>query len=146
MTEGTKEYAEEMGKVMSVGQKLSKTLLSWQTGVLVLLMVLRNLPKIIEWFKKLTGSTKDWFNALNEARKEQGRIMSSVESTLMQTRSELELIINDLKETTQGTVEWKNAIARVNEITKSNLDDTTATIGEVEKVTMPILNNKSSWR
>ncbi|MBQ3875438.1 MAG: hypothetical protein II728_08650, partial [Bacteroidaceae bacterium] len=142
MTEGTKEYAEEMGKVMSVGQKLSKTLLSWQTGVLVLLMVLRNLPKIIEWFKKLTGATKDWFNALNEARKEQGRIMSSVESTLMQTRSELELIINDLKETTQGTVEWKNAIARVNEITKSNLDDTTATIGEVEKVTNAYLEQQ----
>ena len=142
MTEGTKEYAEEMGKVMSVGQKLSKTLLSWQTGVLVLLMVLRNLPKIIEWFKKLTGATKDWFNALNESRKEQARIMSSVESTLMQTRSELELIINDLKETTQGTVEWKNAIARVNEITKSNLNDTTATIGEVEKVTNAYLEQQ----
>ena len=34
MTEGTKEYEEQLGKVMSVGQKLAKTLLSWQTLVL----------------------------------------------------------------------------------------------------------------
>ena len=42
MTKGTAEYAEQLGKVESVGKKLGRTLMSWQTLVLVGLMILRN--------------------------------------------------------------------------------------------------------
>lgn len=69
MTEGTKEYAEQLGKVESVGKKLGKVLFSWQSLVLVGLMVLRNMDRIIaginSLFSNLTKEQK-MLKAVNE--------------------------------------------------------------------------------
>ena len=59
MTEGTKEYAEQMGKVESVGKKLGKVLISWQSLVLVGLMLLRNWDKIVNGIKGLLTNLTD---------------------------------------------------------------------------------------
>ena len=62
MTKGTKEYEEQLGKVESVGKKLGRTLLSWQSLVLVGLMALRKLPDILSsisgWFRNVSTEVK----------------------------------------------------------------------------------------
>lgn len=69
MTKGTAEYAEQLGKVESVGKKLGKVLISWQSLVLVGLMILRNWDSIVSGisglFNKLTKEQK-MLNAVNE--------------------------------------------------------------------------------
>lgn len=70
MTKGTAEYAEQLGKVESVGKKLGRTLMSWQTLVLVGLMILRNWDRIVSGisnlFNRLTREQKA-LRAVNEA-------------------------------------------------------------------------------
>ena len=70
MTKGTAEYAEQLGKVESVGKKLGKVLISWQSLVLVGLMILRNWDRIVSGisglFNKLTEEQK-MLNAVNES-------------------------------------------------------------------------------
>ena len=135
MTEGTKEYAEQLGKVESVGKKLTKTLFSWQSLVLVGLLALRNLEKIKGWLDKIFNSMG---NILSREKVLQQRI-SDLSITAMKAykdeETELGLIIDNLRGVVQGTEEWKLGIERVNEITKSNLSTTHATISEVEAVT-----------
>ena len=53
MTQGTAEYAEQLGKVESVGKKLGKVLISWQSLVLVGLMILRNWDRIVSGINSL---------------------------------------------------------------------------------------------
>lgn len=69
MTKGTAEYAEQLGKVESVGKKLGKVLVSWQSLVLVGLMILRNWDRIVSGisslFNKLTKEQK-MLKAVNE--------------------------------------------------------------------------------
>lgn len=69
MTKGTKEYAEQQEKVVSVRKKLGQVLLSWQSLVLVGLMVLRNMDRIIaginSLFSNLTKEQK-MLKAVNE--------------------------------------------------------------------------------
>lgn len=69
MTKGTAEYAEQLGKVESVGKKLGKVLISWQSLVLVGLMILRNWDRIVSGisglFNRLTKEQK-MLNAVNE--------------------------------------------------------------------------------
>lgn len=69
MTKGTAEYAEQLGKVESVGKKLGKVLISWQSLVMVGLMILRNMDRIIaginSLFSNLTKEQK-MLKAVNE--------------------------------------------------------------------------------
>lgn len=69
MTEGTEEYAEQLGKVESVGKKLAKVLVSWQTLVLAGLMIIRNWDRIVSGitnlFSNLTKEQK-MFKAVND--------------------------------------------------------------------------------
>lgn len=70
MTKGTKEYAEQQEKVVSVGKKLGQVLISWQSLVLVGLMILRNFDRIVSGisglFNKVTKEQQR-LNAVNEA-------------------------------------------------------------------------------
>lgn len=69
MTKGTKEYAEQQEKVVSVGKKLGQVLISWQSLVLVGLMILRNWDRIVSGisslFSNLTKEQK-MLKAVNE--------------------------------------------------------------------------------
>lgn len=69
MTKGTAEYAEQLGKVETVGKKLGKVLVSWQSLVLVGLLILRNFDRIVagisNLFNKVTKEQK-MLNAVNE--------------------------------------------------------------------------------
>lgn len=70
MTKGTAEYAEQLGKVETVGKKLGKVLVSWQSLVLVGLLILRNFDRIVSGisglFNKVTKEQQR-LNAVNEA-------------------------------------------------------------------------------
>ena len=135
MTVGSKEYAEQLGKVMSVGKKLGRVILSWQTAVLVGLFALRNFPTIQGWIEKIFKSLGKVLSREKELEQKINDISITAMKTYKAEELELGLIVENLKAATQGTEEWKNGIERVNEITKQNLSTTHATISEVEAVT-----------
>ena len=136
MTQGTAEYAEQAGKVMSVGQKLLGVIKSWQFGILAVLLLIRK----IDW-GKLWNNLKKTFQGVKEVKNEitstaaLGEMMVEVAKKTADEVSELNLVVDRLRKVKAGTDEWKAGIETVNKITKKNLDTTTSTISEVKKVT-----------
>ena len=135
MTEGTAEYAEQLGKVMTVGQKLGKTLLSWQTLVLVGLLIIRNWEKIVNLFQKLFKKVEDGYNSLVRMRQVINEIDSNVESSISKTVVELTELNNRLADVTQGSEEWKNITERINEIMGDNYDLAGKMPGQIQQIT-----------
>jgi cell division protein FtsB/ribosomal protein S24E len=135
MTEGTKEYSEQLGKVMSVGQKLGKTLMSWQTLVLVGLLIIRNWEKIVNLFQKLFKKVEDNLASLRKMRQVVNEIDASVESSISKIVVELGELVNRLDSVTQGSVEWKNITERINEIMGDNYDLTGKMPGQIKQIT-----------
>ena len=135
MTEGTKEYSEQLGKVMTVGQKLGKTLLSWQTLVLVGLLIIRNWEKIVNLFQKLFNKVEDNLASLRKMRQVVNEIDASVESGISKIVVELGELTNRLDDVTQGSVEWKNITERINEIMGDNYDLTGKMPGQIKQIT-----------
>ena len=136
MTKGTTEYEEQLSKVESVGQKLGRTLLSWQTGVLALIMIVRK----IDW-AKLWANIKKVFTGVKEVKNEMSatvamaKLMAEVTKKVADEATELDLVVERLREVKKGSEEWQAGIKTVNKITKENLGTTTATLKEVEKIT-----------
>lgn len=135
MTEGTKEYSEQLGKVMTVGQKLGKTLMSWQTLVLVGLLIIRNWEKIVNLFQKLFKKVEDGYNSLVRMRQVINEIDSNVESSISKTVVELTELNNRLADVTQGSEEWKNITERINEIMGDNYDLAGKMPGQIQQIT-----------
>ena len=54
---------------------------------------------------------------------------------ISEVKTELELLLKKMDETTRGTEGWRNVIARINELTNGTLDYIKATPEEVKKVT-----------
>ena len=135
MTEGTKEYAEQMGKVMTLGQKLAKTLLSWQTLVLTGLLVIRNWEKIVAFVQKLIKKVDDLYQRTKMFNSLLSEMQIEATKSYHDTEVELRIIGEQMRSLTQGTDEWRKCVQRVNELTNSNLDTTHATIKEVDAVT-----------
>lgn len=135
MTEGTKEYSEQLGKVMSVGQKLGKTLMSWQTLVLVGLLIIRNWEKIVNLFQKLFKKVEDGYNSLVRMRQVIHEIDANVESSISKTVVELTELNNRLASVTQGSEEWKNITERINEIMGDNYDLAGKMPGQIQQIT-----------
>lgn len=91
MTEGTKEYAEQLGKVESVGKKLGKVLISWQSLVLVGLMILRNWDRIVSGISSL-------FSNLSKEQKTLKTVSEAAASTVGELTAKYEALRN----------EWRN--------------------------------------
>ena len=106
MTKGTKEYEEQLSKVESVGQKLGRTLLSWQTGVLALIMIVRN----IDW-AKLWANIKKVFTGVKEVKNEMSsavamaRLMAEVTKKVADEATELDLVVERLRDVKKGSEE-----------------------------------------
>lgn len=135
LVEGTKEYMELQAKQMSLGTKLIKSVLNWQTALLAVVFLLRQYgADIVNWFVGLfrkvdiNGYLKSASQAMGEFRKASGEAFTD-------STQELLVIVDRLEKVTKGTDEWKEGIKQVNDITHKSLNATTATIGEVRKVT-----------
>ena len=135
MTEGTKEYAEQMGKVMTVGQKLAKTLLSWQTLVLVGLLIIRNWEKIVNLVSKLFKKVEDGYNSLVRMRQVINEIDANVERSISKTVLELGELNNRLSDVTEGSKEWLDITGRIREIIGENYDLTGKMPGQIQQIT-----------
>lgn len=119
----------------SVFKTVMKSVLSWQTAVIIALSLLSKYgSKVVEWFKSLFKHTVAMSDAL-KAYSEQMGILGEAHKEVAQNNIELSLIVERLKQVEKGTQEWKNGIAAINDITKQNLDDTTATIEAIELAT-----------
>ena len=119
----------------SVFKTVMKSVLSWQTAVIIALSLLSKYgSKVVEWFKSLFKQITKMSSAM-EAFSAQMGVLGEASKEVAKNSIELDLIVDRLKKVDKGTKEWKDGVAAVNAITKKNLDDTTATIGAIEDVT-----------
>lgn len=138
LQEGTKEYMELQAKQMSLGTKLIKSVLNWQSAILLVLLALRNYDKILNFIRnlwdKITGAVINYSNAVKAAAL-RVQVMADAMKAVSSDVVELRLLNEELSKAERGTDAWKNAIDRVNEITKKNLDATTATVKQIDEAT-----------
>ena len=138
LQEGTKEYMELQAKQMSLGTKLIKSVLNWQTALLAVLLALRNYDKILNFIRglwdKVTGAVLNYSNAV-KAVALRVQVMSEAMKNVLSDVVELRMLNSEISKAEKGTDKWKNAIDRVNEITNANLDATTATVKQIDEAT-----------
>lgn len=119
----------------SVFKTVMKSVLSWQTAVIIALSLLSKYgSKVVEWFKSLFKKTVETTNAMKAFSAQMG-VLGEASKEVAKNSIELDLIIDRLKKVDRGTKEWKDGVAAVNAITKQNLNDVTTTIGAIEDVT-----------
>lgn len=138
LQEGTKEYMELQAKQMSLGSKLVKSVLNWQSALLLVLLALRNYDKILNFIRglwdKVTGAVLNYSNAV-KAVALRVQVMSEAMKNVLSDVAELRMLNSEISKAEKGTDKWKNAIDRVNEITNANLDATTATVKQIDEAT-----------
>lgn len=131
---------EQQLQSASVGgwRAILKSVGSWQTLLIAGLLLLRKLPDIV---KKIVDWWDRWRNGVKEIKNEVGaigamaRLQADVIKKTADEVTELQLVLEKLRDVKQGTDEWAAGVRTVNEITKSTLDVTKATPEEVQKVT-----------
>lgn len=129
------EYTKIAAQQTTVFKRLGTAIFSMQGAVLVFTMLLRFLPKIVGWVKELFKKVDEGVNRMREMRKLITEIDSSVMTSTSKIRVELGEIISRLGSVTRGTEEWRDIVARVNEITGQTLDATKAMPADIKKVT-----------
>lgn len=135
MKKENKALAAQGMATTSVFKTVMKSVLSWQTAVIVILSLLSKYgSRIVDWFKNLFKHVQKASSAM-EAFSAQMGVLGEAHKEIAKNSIELDLIVDRLKKVDKGTKEWKDGVAAVNAITKKNLDDTTATIGAIEDVT-----------
>ena len=137
MTKGTKEYQDEAAKQISLGKKIKNAIFSWQSAVIGVLLILRQIDfdKLWKGFNRLIGITKDWWNEARAVKQELNGIKDAVMSAIEPARLELQLLLNDLKNAKRGTQEWENILYRIEEITGKTLDHTNDQVDAISNVT-----------
>lgn len=100
LTEGTKEYMEIQSKQMSLGQKLVKSIFSWQTAILAALLLLRKLPEIIEKINNKMKDAVQWLKIYRELNEEAASEVGSLTAKFEGLRKEW----NSLDE--KQKIEW----------------------------------------
>lgn len=131
---------EQQLQSASVGgwRAILKSVGSWQTLLIAGLLLLRKIPDIVKAISKWWDR---WRNGVKEIKNEVGaigamaRLQADVIKKTADEVTELQLVLEKLRDVKQGTDEWAAGVRTVNEITKSTLDVTKATPEEVQKVT-----------
>lgn len=119
----------------SVFKTVMKSVLSWQTAVIIALSLLSKYgSKVVEWFKSLFKKTVETTDAMKAFSAQMG-VLGEASKEVAKNSIELDLIIDRLKKVDKGTKEWKDGVAAVNAITKQNLNDVTTTVDAIEDVT-----------
>ena len=138
LNELQRQQQQLQGASVSGWRAILKAVGSWQTLLIAGLLLLRKMPDIIKkisgWFETAEQKAAKLKNEINSAAASADVMAAALKKTTDES-SELDLIVGRLKNIERGTDEWKTAIDRVNEITKSNLDNTTATVDQVYRVT-----------
>ena len=129
------EYIKIANQQTTVFKRLTQAIFSMQGAVLVFTMILRFLPKIVDWFKKIFNSTSELSNGMRTLKSVVLDIDKAVISAENDTVAALRMINERIKDLKPGTDEYVTAVRMVNELTKSTLDETKAMPAEVEKVT-----------
>lgn len=134
----TAEYQQLGSQVMSVGKKIAKSVLNWQTAILVALMALRNYDKIFaaikKWIERIRDGIVEWVRDIRVVRGEMLAMWAAATESVQQQQTELALLVDRMGSVKRGTAEWAEIVGRVNEITGSTLNTISAMPGEVRKV------------
>lgn len=126
------------GASVSGWRAILKSVGSWQTLLIAGLLLLRKIPDIVKWigrqFESTAAKVARLKNEIDSTSASTSAMAAAIQKTADETTA-LDLIVDSLKNITRGTDEWRDAIETVNDITKSNLDYTKATLDDVYKVT-----------
>ena len=128
-------YTKIAAQQTTVFKRLATAVFSLQGAVLVFTMILRFLPKIVEWFKKMSNRVQEGVRNLIRMREVINEIDIKVQDAISKAVVELDEINRRLAGVTRGTTDWYNIVARVNEITNNTLDATKAMPDDIAKVT-----------
>ena len=133
-----KQEIELQGASIGGWKAILKTVGSWQTLVIVGLMLLQKLPDLV---KKISERWKNAKEALTGYKNEMSasvamtQVLADAVKKVESETTELNIIVDRLSEINSGTEEWADGIAVVNRITGANLDATNATIESVREIT-----------
>ena len=129
------EYIKIANQQTTVFKRLTQAIFSMQGAVLVFTLILRFLPKIVDWFKKVFNSTNDLSNGMRTLKSVMLDIDKAVINAENDTVAALSMINERLKDLKPGTDDYVTAVRMVNDLTRSTLDEIKATPAEVQKVT-----------
>lgn len=136
MVAGNKEAAEAIAaQYQSLGKKIISSIWNVQSAILIVLLALKNYGSDLwHWF---VGLFKEVFEITQKIKDSMEKIRFSIQvrKDISEVKTELELLLKKMDETTRGTEGWRNVIARINELTNGTLDYIKATPEEVKKVT-----------
>lgn len=114
-----------------------KTVGSWQTLVIVGLMLLQKMPEIVKaisnQFTKWFGKAKDLSDQIGLMGKRLGAI-TEAQKNMASVAAELDVVYRRLQNVEQGTKEWVDGISTINRLTGEHIDALNTTkekVGEV---------------
>lgn len=136
MVAGNKEAAEAIAaQYQSLGKKIISSIWNVQSAILIVLLALKNYGSDLwHWFVGLFKEVLEITQKIKDSM-EKIRFSIQVRKDISEVKTELELLLKKMDETTRGTEGWRNVIARINELTNGTLDYIKATPEEVKKVT-----------
>ena len=120
--EATEEYKKLANNVESWGKHLLKNIVSWQTAIIAITMVIRLYgSKIIDWVKGLVNGIKDLSTRIDLAA-ERFRILVDAGKNMSQVATELDIVLGRLKNIDQGTQEWVDGVETINKLTGQHVN------------------------
>ena len=134
MAELTEITGNKVKTFTAVVKRLGTAMFSLQGAVLAFTLILRFLPKIIDWVKSLFNNVQELVGYLKR-EVATAKILSGIVSDVTRTRVELEQIVAMLPSLKQGTDEYANAMARVKELTGGMVSDLNEAPDKVAELT-----------
>ena len=134
MAELTEITGSKVKTFTSIVKRLGTAMFSLQGAVLAFTLILRFLPKIIDWVKSLFNNVQELVGYLKR-EVANAKILSGIVSDVTRTRVELEQIVAMLPSLKQGTDEYANAMARVKELTGGMVSDLNEAPDKVAELT-----------
>lgn len=111
---------------------------SWQTLIIAGLLLLRKVPDMV---KAIANQFNKWFKGVKAVNNEmsvtvaRAQLLADVTKKVADEATELDLVVQALKDVKKGSDEWKAGVATVAKITKDNKVTTAETVKEVERIT-----------
>lgn len=127
------EYTKIAAQQTTVFKRLATAIFSMQGAVLLFTMLLRFLPKIVDWVKKLFTGFKDLSTQL-ELTGKKFRAIIDAQKNMANVSAELDVVYRRLQNVDQGTQEWIDGISTVNKLTGQHINALDTTIDKVGQV------------
>lgn len=138
LNELQRQQQQLQGASVSGWRAILKAVGSWQTLLIAGLLLLRKMPDIV---KAIANQFNKWFKGVKAVNNEmsvtvaRAQLLADVTKKVADEATELDLVVQALRDVKKGSDEWKAGVATVAKITKDNKVTTAETVKEVERIT-----------